>query len=284
MHAHHLHFLVGECSGLVQERDGDKCLADVVQKRSARQTALIVLAHPEMLREGDGETGHEQAVTVAIGVMAADGVQPFTQRSLLDGAKNLVLDLQDVAEPQRRPRRQLVEYLGHQGLGRGNAAVQRLAAGGRVENDGVRKRGPDALQNVFRIERPGDRIGGAQRPGLHRSVVKRVRQNEQPRHGAVRVAAQLVAHLLHALRRAQIDVDHDPRNGIGGRLGNFRGRDGIDVTHGLQDAGQFAALVGAVRGKQQAAFGRSLGSYGCHKFSTMAKGWRCSPAAEVRRQ
>ena len=41
-------------------------------------------------------------------------------------------------------------------------------------------------------------------------MVKGIGENEQPRHGAVGFATQLVANLLHAFRRAQIDVDHDP--------------------------------------------------------------------------
>ena len=77
---------VGQRSRLVQDRHRDERLADVVQQRGAGQTALVVLAHAEMLRERDRKTGHEQAVAVAVGVMAADGGQPFAQRGLLDGA------------------------------------------------------------------------------------------------------------------------------------------------------------------------------------------------------
>ena len=80
----------------------------------------------------------------------------------------------------------------------------------------------DALQNAFGIERSRDRIGCAQRPGLHRAVMQRVGENEQARHGAVGLAAQLVANPLHALGRAQIDIDHDAGKVDGRSVGNFR--------------------------------------------------------------
>ena len=95
----------------------------------------------------------------------------------------------------------------------------------RVESAGVRKRRADALQDALGIERPRYRIGGAQRPGLHRAVVKRVGQNEQPRHRAVGFGPQLVANPLHAFGGTQIDVDHDPGKMTGGRVGNIRRRD-----------------------------------------------------------
>ena len=51
---------------------------------------------------------------------------------------------------------------------------------------------------------------------------------------------------------------------LAGRVGNIRRRDGIDLAHHLQNAGQFAALVAPVRRQQQPAFGRRLGGWGCH--------------------
>ena len=74
-------------------RHRDERLADVVQKSGAGQTPLVVLAHAEMLRERNREAGDKQAVAVAVGVMAADGRQPFAQRGLLDGLENLVFGL-----------------------------------------------------------------------------------------------------------------------------------------------------------------------------------------------
>ena len=68
-----------EQARLVEDRGRDERLADVVQQRGAHQPALVVFAHAEMLRKGNGKAGHEQAVTVAVGVMAADGGQPFAQ-------------------------------------------------------------------------------------------------------------------------------------------------------------------------------------------------------------
>ena len=79
MHPHHPHILVGELSGLVENGNRNERLADIVQKGGADHTALIVLVHTEMLPEGDGESGDEQAVTITAGVMPADGGQPFAQ-------------------------------------------------------------------------------------------------------------------------------------------------------------------------------------------------------------
>ena len=67
----------------------------------------------------------------------------------------------------------------------------------------------DAAQDAGRIEGSRDGVGGAQRPGLHRAVMKRVGEHEQTRHGPVGIMAQLVANPLHALGGAQVDVDHD---------------------------------------------------------------------------
>ena len=47
-----------------------------------------------------------------------------------------------------------------------------LAVG--VESIGIRECGADALQDVCGIERPRDRVGGAQCPGLHRAMVQGV--------------------------------------------------------------------------------------------------------------
>ncbi len=182
MHTDYPYFLVGELSGLVQYSHRDERLADIVQKGGADQTALIVLAHTEMLRERNSETGDKEAVAIAVSMMAADGRQPFTQRGLLDGFENLVFSFQDVAECQRSSRRELLEYLDHHRMRGRNAPVQSLAVGGCVESIAVRKCGADTLQNTLRIKRPRYRIRGAQRPGLHRPMVKGVRENEQPRH------------------------------------------------------------------------------------------------------
>ena len=90
------------------------------------QAALVVLAHAEMLRERDRETGDKEAVAIAVGVMAADGRQPFTQRGLLDGFENLVFGFHDVAECQRNSRRKLLEYLDHHRVRGGNALFKAL--------------------------------------------------------------------------------------------------------------------------------------------------------------
>ncbi len=60
------HFLVGQRSRLVQDRHRDEGLADIVQQRGARQPALVVLAHAEMLRERDGKAGDEQAMAIGV--------------------------------------------------------------------------------------------------------------------------------------------------------------------------------------------------------------------------
>src|SRR6266852_3531534 len=115
---------------------------------SCSQTALVVLPHPEMLRERHGEAGDKQAMAVAGGVMAADGGQPLTQRGVLDGFQNLVFGLDDIAECQRNSGRKLLEYLHHHRVRGRNAGVQSLATGGGVESVAVRKCGTDALQNA----------------------------------------------------------------------------------------------------------------------------------------
>ena len=51
--------------GLVEDGERNEGLADIVQERGAREPALVVLAHAEMLGEGDRKAGHEQAVTIA---------------------------------------------------------------------------------------------------------------------------------------------------------------------------------------------------------------------------
>ena len=167
------------------------------------------------------------------------------------------------------PGRKFFEHLDQHRMRGLDAAVQGLAAIGGVVAVAVGKRRADALQNGLRIERPRDGIGGAQRPGLHRAVMQRVGQHEQPRHRAVGLRAQLVADQLNAFGRAQIDIDHDAGE-LAGRVGNIRHRDGIDLAHHLQDAGQFAALIAPVRRQQQPAFGRRLGGWGCHGSSA----WR----------
>ncbi len=174
---------------------------------------------------------------------------------MLDGPENLVLGLHDIVEFQRHSRRKLLEYLDHHLVRGADAAVQGLAAIGRVESMAVRKCGADALQDSLRVERPRNCIGGAQRPGLHRSMMERVGNNEQTRHRTINFGLQLVANLLHTLGRSQIDIDHDPRKVAGRRGGDIRRRNGIDHAHGLQNAGQFAALIAAVRRQKQPAFG-----------------------------
>ena len=139
--------------------------------------------------------------------------------------------------------------------------IQRLAAIGDVVSVAVRKRRADALQNGLLVERPRYGIGSAQRPGLHRAVMKRVGEHEQPGHRAVRLRAQLVADHLNAFGRPQIDIDHDAGK-LAGRVGNIRHRDGIDHAYSPQDVGQFAALIAPVRRQQQPAFGRRLGWLG----------------------
>ena len=55
-------------------------------------------------------------------------------------------------------------------------------------------------------------------------------RNEQPRHLAVGIRSRsLLRTGLHALGGPQVDVDDDPGEIAGGRFGNFRGRDGVDL-------------------------------------------------------
>ena len=164
--------------------------------------------------------------------MAADRGQPFAQRGMLDRLEDLVFGLDDVVEGQRHAGRKLLEYLDHHRVRGGDAAVQGLAAVGGVN--------PSLSGNAARmrcrmpcgIERPRDRIGGAQRPGLHRAMVKRVGENEQPRHRAVGSARSLLRTRCTLSARPQIDIDHDAGEIAGGRIGNIRGRNGVDVADG----------------------------------------------------
>src|ERR1700730_15638817 len=87
-------------------------------------------------------------------------------------------------------------------------------------------------------------------------MVNGIGENEQPRHVLVGFGTNFITPLLPALGGAQIDIDHDPRKMIGRRVGNIRGRDSIHLARRLQNAGQFAAPVAAIRGQQQPALGR----------------------------
>ncbi len=133
------HFLVRQLARLVQDRDGDEGLADVVQQRGAGQAALVVLAHAEMLREGHRKAGDEQAVAIAVGVVAADRGQPFAQGGMLDRLQDLGFGLLHFLEGQRAAGRQLLEHLDEDRMRRLDAAVQRLAAVGRVVATGCRE-------------------------------------------------------------------------------------------------------------------------------------------------
>ena len=93
MLAHLGEFLLRELARLVQDRDRDEGLADVMQQGGAGQPALVVLAHAEMLREGDRKAGDEQAVAIARRHGAADRGQPFAQRGVLDRLEDLVFGL-----------------------------------------------------------------------------------------------------------------------------------------------------------------------------------------------
>ena len=79
MLAHFGDFFHGEFAGLVEDRDRNEGLVDVVQQRRARQPALIILAHAEMLRIRHRKAGDEQAVAIGFVVMAADRGQPLPQ-------------------------------------------------------------------------------------------------------------------------------------------------------------------------------------------------------------
>ena len=153
---------------------------------------------------------------------------------MLDRLQDPGLGLDDVVEFQGLAGRQLLENLDHHRVRGLDAAVQALAAVGFVIFVGIGQGGADALQNDLRIERPPDRVGGAQRPGLHRAVMQGIRQHEQPRHLAIGLAAQLVAHHLHAFRRPQIDV-HD--NTV------------VVVTERAEAVGRFMGVLGDATGK-----------------------------------
>ena len=105
MLAHFFHFLWRQRAGLVQDRDRNERLADIVQQRGAGEPALVVLAHAEMLGERDRKTGDEQAMAIAVGVVTADRGQPLPQRGMLDRLEDLVLGRHDVARIAAARRR-----------------------------------------------------------------------------------------------------------------------------------------------------------------------------------
>src|SRR5450759_507896 len=84
------HFLIRELPGLVQDRDRNERLADIVQQRGTHQTALVVLAHAEMLRERDRKTGDKEAVAITFHMMAADSSKQLKKRAVLDSFEALV--------------------------------------------------------------------------------------------------------------------------------------------------------------------------------------------------
>ncbi|MGY4380859.1 hypothetical protein ACVWZ3_008498 [Bradyrhizobium sp. i1.3.6] len=157
---------------------------------------------------------------------------------MLDRLQDLALGGDDVVEGQGHAERQLLEHLRQHRMRRLDAAVERLAAIGRVIGGGVGERGADALKNCIGLKRPRDRVGGAQCPGLHGAVMQGIGEHEQPRHRAIGIAAQLVAHPLHALGRAQIDVDHETGQIARRLLGNVLRRHRRNVAHGLSGCWQ----------------------------------------------
>ena len=172
------HLLLVKRARLVQDRHRDERLADVVQQRGARQAALVVLPHAEILRIRHRKSGDKQAVAIGVGMVAADGRQPFAQRGMLDGLEDLAFGLHDIVECQRLAGGKLLEHLDDHRVRSFDTAIQGLAAIGRIIARGVRKGGAHPLQDGRGIERPRDGVGCAERPSLHRGVVKRVGQDE----------------------------------------------------------------------------------------------------------
>jgi len=86
-------------------------------------------------------------------------------------------------------------------------------------------------------------------------MVKGVGENKQPRHRAVGFATQLVADLLHALGGAKIDIDHYSGQFAGGRGGDIRRRDAVNLPDRLQNVDQFAAVIASIGRQQQPALG-----------------------------
>src|SRR6185437_1943306 len=105
------------------------------------------------------------------GVMAADGAQPFTQGRLLDGLQNFIFHLDHVAESKWNAGRKPLEYFHQHGMSRGNASIESRAGRRRFTVVVIRKCRADALQDDLRIEWSRDRIGGAERPCLHRAMM-----------------------------------------------------------------------------------------------------------------
>ena len=216
-----------------------------------------------MLRESHREARNEQTMAIAVGVVTADHGQPFAQGGMLDRLDDLDFRLHHVVEGQGNAGRKPLKNLHHHLMRGRNAPVQGLAAVGRVKACGIRECGVDALQDGIGIERPRNGIGRAECPRLHGGVVQRLRQHEQPRHVAVDVRPQAVADRLHALRRAQVDIDHDARKPAVRERRDLLRRHRIDIADGAQDVGEFAGAVAPVGREQQPAAGwRLIGESG----------------------
>ena len=194
---------------LVEKSPGDERLADVMQQRGARQAPLVVLAHAEMLREGDRKAGDVETVTVGVDMVAADRRQPFAQGRVLDGLENLLFGANDtsliVSGSPAGSRSKILTITSCAAATPAFSILPRSVASKiSLSGNAARMRCSTSSGSNGRA----DRVGGAERPGLHRGMVQRFGQHEQPRHAAIGAVAQLVADPLHALRRTQVDVDH----------------------------------------------------------------------------
>ena len=73
-----------EAARLVEDRERDRRLADVVKHRRRRQPLDIGLGNAEAQAEIDRNSGHQKAVLIGAFVMAPNGSQPIGQSVLLD--------------------------------------------------------------------------------------------------------------------------------------------------------------------------------------------------------
>src|SRR3954451_12756561 len=82
-------FLGVEASRLVQDRQRDACLADVVEGRRYAEPRDVAAGESDIQREGDRNTGHKQAVLKRALVIATHLVKPRRKPVLPDAADDL---------------------------------------------------------------------------------------------------------------------------------------------------------------------------------------------------
>ena len=101
------------------------------------------------------------------------------------------------------------------------------------------------------MKRPLDGVGGAERPGLRRAMMKRIGQHEQPGQRLIVLAGELAAHALHGGGRGEIDVDDHAGEIAGRMIGQIENGNRFHAARIPQNARELFALVLTIRCEQQ---------------------------------